>query len=137
MSGVLNAIATGLYSKLSGDATLTALLADGTSVYAIKAKNNAPYNYVVFSLQYGGPENDNPSDLQDHLYFIRAYADAANEAGTIHARIAALLHHGTITVAGYNLIWMSLDEEYEGEEVNEAGNTIYMRGGSYRIRLDN
>ena len=137
MSGVLNKIATGLYSKLSGDATLTALLADNTSIYATLAPKDAEYPFIVFSLQYGGPENITPSDLQDHLYFIRAYAETAKDAGTIHERIAALLHHGDFTVAGYTLVWSALDEEYEDEETTDAGNTVFMRGGSYRFRLDN
>ena len=136
MSGVLNLVSTALYSKFSGDTTLKALMATNTSFFSIKAPKDAVYPFLVWSLLYGGPENITPSDLQDHLYFIRAYATTAIRAGNIHARVASLLHQQTITVTGFTNIWLALDEEYEGEEILQTGNTVYMRGGGYRIRLD-
>jgi hypothetical protein len=136
MSGILNLVATALYSKFTGDTTLKSLVASATSFYAIKAPKDAKYPYVVYSLLYGAPENITPSDLQNHIYFIRAYASSALTAGNIHARIAALLHKQTLTVTGFTNIWTALEEEFEGEEVNETGNIIFMRGGGFRIRLD-
>ena len=136
MSGILSAISTGIYSKLSGATALTSLLASSNSIYAIKAPKDASYPYIVYSLFYGAPENITPSDLQNHVYFIRAYSTSALVAGNIHAQVAALLHKGTITVSGFTLIWSALEEEFEGEETNENANTIFMRGGGYRIRLD-
>ena len=136
MSGLLSAISTGIYSKLSADSTLTATLATTTSIYAIKAPKDAAYPYIVYSLFYGAPENITPSDLQSHIYFIRAYAASALTAGNIHAKVAALLHKGSVTVSGFTNIWTALEEEYEGDEVNETGNTIFVRGGGFRIRLD-
>ena len=136
MSGILNLVSTALYSKFSGDATLKALMATNTSFYAIKAPKDAKYPFLVWSLLYGGPENITPSDLQDHLYFIRAYATTALSAGNIHARVASQLHKQTLSVSGYTLIWLALEEEYEGEEILQTGKTVFMRGGGYRIRLD-
>ena len=136
MSGVLNLVSTALYTKFTGDTTLKALVASNTSFYAIKAPKDEAYPFVVWSLLYGGPENITPSDLQSHLYFIRAYATSALTSGNIHARIASLLHQQSITVTGFTNIWLSLEEEYEGEEILETGNTVFMRGGGYRIRLD-
>ena len=136
MSGVLNLVSTALYSKFTGDTTLKALMATNTSFYAIKAPKDAVYPFLVWSLLYGGPENITPSDLQDHLYFIRAYATTAISAGNIHARVASLLHKQTLAVTGFTNIWLALEEEYEGEEILQTGNTVYMRGGGYRIRLD-
>ena len=136
MSGVLNLLSTGLYSKFAGDAALKALMATNTSFFAIKAPKDAVYPFAVWSLLYGGPENITPSDLQDHLYYIRAYAKSALTSGNIHAQIASLLHKQTISVSGFTLIWLALEEEYEGEENLQTGETVYMRGGGYRIRLD-
>ena len=136
MSGILSLLSKGIYSKLTGDTTLKALLASNTSVYWLQAPKDAEYPYIVYSLLYGAPENLTPSDLQDHIYFIRAYAANALEAGNIHARVAALLHKQTVSVTGYTNIWTALEEEYEGEETNNAGNTIFMVGGGFRIRLD-
>ena len=137
-SRISNKLATAIYGKLNGDATLTALLASATSIFHIRPQlKDQPYPYVVFSVLFGGPQNATPSDTQEHNYFIRAYAETAQDAGTIHERIAALLHNGTLTVAGYTTVIVELVEDYENEqEVNEAGNTVYMIGGSYRILLD-
>jgi hypothetical protein len=136
MSGVLNLVSIALYSKFTGDTTLKGLVASNTSFYAIKAPKDAAYPFVVWSLLYGGPENITPSDLQDHLYFIRAYATSALVAGNIHAQIVSLLHKQTLSVTGFTNIWSALEEEYEGEEILLTGNTVYMRGGGYRFRLD-
>ena len=136
MSGVLNLVSTALYSKFTGDTTLKALMATSTSFFPIKAPKDSVYPFVVWSLLYGGPENITPSDLQSHLYFIRAYATCALSAGNIHAQIASLLHKQTLSVAGFTNIWSALEEEYEGEEILETGKTVYMRGGGYRFRLD-
>ena len=136
MSRVLNLVSTALYSKFTGNTTLKGLVATNTSFFAIKAPKDAGYPFVVWSLLYGGPENITPSDLQSHLYFIRAYATSALSAGNIHAQVASLLHKQTLSVAGFTNIWSALEEEYEGEEILETGNTVYMRGGGYRFRLD-
>jgi len=136
MSGILNLVSTALYSKFTGDTTLKALMATNTSFFAIKAPKDAAYPFVVWSLLYGGPENITPSDLQSHLYFIRAYAISALTAGNIHAQIASLLHKQILSVTGFTNIWSALEEEYEGEEILQTGDTVYMRGGGYRIRLD-
>lgn len=137
MSALMNLVSTGIYSKLSGDSTLTNLFASSTSIYAIRAPKDAVYPYVVYSVFFGGVMNVNPSDLHEMTYFIRAYAITAKDAGNIHARIAALLDKGTITVTGYTLVASELTEELEGDEINDAGRSIFYRGGLYRFQLDN
>ena len=132
----LNLLATSIYSKLSGDSTLTSMLATTTSIYSIRAPEDAVYPYIVYSLFYGGVLNINPSDLREPSYFIRAYATTAKVAGNIQTQIATLLHKGTITVTGYTLIASELTEELEGDEITDAGRSIYMRGGVYRFQLD-
>ena len=136
MTAILNLVSTAIYSKLSGDSTLTAMLATTTSIYSIKALEDSTYPYITFSLFYGGVMNINPSDLHEPSYFIRAYATTAKVAGNIHAQIATLLDRGTVTVSGYTLIASELTEELEGDEITDAGRSIFMRGGIYRFELD-
>ena len=136
MTATLNLVATGLYSKLSGDSTLTNMLATSTSIFSIRAEKDAAYPYIVYSLFFGGVLNVNPSDLHEAIYFIRAYATTAKVAGNIHAQIATLLDDGTITVTGFTNVASELTEELEGDEISDAERSIFMRGGLYRFQLD-
>jgi len=136
MTATINLVSTGLYSKLSGDGTLTAMLATTTSIYSIRAPEDAAYPYITFSLFSGMVLNINPSDLHEAVYFIRAYATTAKVAGNIHAQIATLLDDGAVTVTGFTQIASELIEELEGDEVIDAGRSIFMRGGLYRLQLD-
>ncbi len=133
----MNAIDTALYSTLSGGTALTSLLASPTSVYHIRAPNVTAFPYVVFSLQAGGKENINPSDLGNYVYFIRAYsATSAAGAGAIHNEIVKLLHNKTLTITGYTNLWTALEQEEESAEEEPNAAPIFMSGGLYRIRID-
>jgi hypothetical protein len=134
---VSNLIAGALYSKLTTGTALTALLAGTTSVYNLQAPDGATFDYVVFSLQAGGPSNITPSDLREEVYYIRAYSDtSAGKAGSIDAQISALLHHGTISVSGYTTWAINRESDYQLIENPPSGKPIYTAGGSYRIYLD-
>jgi len=133
----MNVIDSALDSTLSGGTALTSLLATSTSIYHIRAPNNTGYPYVVFSLQAGGPENINPSDLGNYVYFVRAYSAASPQsAGAIHAQIRALLHKKTLTVTGYTNYWTALESELENADELANATPVFMAGGLYRIRLD-
>ena len=67
---VLNVTNAGIYSKLSANSTLTTLLG-GTAIYYQQAPDNQALPFVVYSLQAGGPDNINPSDLRNQVYFVR------------------------------------------------------------------
>src|SRR5512146_291468 len=129
---VLNAAATALYSKLTSGTPLTV----GTAVYHLQAKEKAALPYVVFSLQAGGPLNISPSDLRDEVYFIRAYAAGALEAGSIDYSIGTLLHHGSVSVGSYTNYWLARETGLELVENPPNGAPVYMAGGFYRISLD-
>lgn len=132
---VLNVTNAGIYSKLSANSTLTTLLG-GTAIYDQHAPDNKALPYVVFSLQAGGPDNINPSDLRNQLYFVRCYTSTRDLAGSIDAQCSASLHKATITVAGYTNIWTARETEF-AMPINEPnGQRTYMAGAYYRIRLD-
>lgn len=134
---VSNHIATALYSKLNAGTALTALLAGTTSIYNIQAPDNASLDYVVFSLQAGGPMGITPSDLREQVYFVRGYSGtSALRAGSIDSQISSLLHHGSLTVTGYTIMAINRELDYQLVENLPNGQKIWMAGASYRIYLD-
>ncbi len=134
---VTNALNTGMYSKLTGASALTALLASGSAVYYQQAPDYASYPYVVFSIQAGGPENDNPHDSRDMLYYVRGYATKPALAGSVDAQISTALHRQTLTVSGWTNIWTVREEEIALVEQLSSGERVYSAGATYRIWLDN
>lgn len=132
---VLNVTNAAIYSKLASNSTLTALLG-GTAIYYQQAPDNQALPFVVFSLQAGGPQNINPSDLRNQLYFVRGYAATPALAGSIDAQCNASLHGVTLTVSGYTNFWTVRENDF-AMPINEPnGARSNMAGAYYRIRLD-
>lgn len=130
-------MATALYAKLAGISAITSQLANGTaSIHHILAPKNDDYPFVVYSLQYGGPENITPSDSHEQLWFIRAYDRNQTTVANIAQSIGTALHNSTISAGSYQSVIMELDEELEGFEIDSSGNGVFMAGGFYRFLLD-
>lgn len=132
---ILSALYTGIYSKLSAGTALTNLLG-GTAIYHAHAPDDKDLPYVVFSLQAGGPLLVNPSDMQDHIIWVRAYAATDAGARAANDQISALLHQATLTISGYTNLWTVREEDIDGIEEPPTGAPIYMAGGMYRIKTD-
>ena len=131
----MNAIEAGLYSALSGDSALVSALG-GTAVYNRHAPQATGRPYVVFMHSGGGHENINPSDLQNHVYLVKAVTDASKQAGTIHDLVIDCLHGSTLTVSGYTNIYMAAEEEVQITEIGRDGAAIYHTGAYFRVRID-
>ena len=131
----MNVLETGLYNKLVGDAALVAELG-GSYVYNQHAPQAQARPYVIFFHAGGGHENLTPSDLQNHVYMVKAVADTREQAGDVDALIITALHNGALTVNGYTNFWMAREEEVQFAETARDGTMIYHRGGYYRIRID-
>jgi hypothetical protein len=132
-----NAVAQGIYTKLTAGTALTALLAGTASVYWMQAPDNATMPYVVYNHQGGGAINNNPHDTRDMVYYIRAYAARQNLAGSIDTAISNLLHRGTITVSGYSTLRVVRETDIEIVDNALNGSKTYSCGAIYRILLDN
>lgn len=131
----MNAIETGLYSALTAGTALIAELG-ATAIYNHHAPQGIARPYIVFMHTGGGHENINPSDLQNHLYLVKAVADGSKRAGTIDDLVIDLLHGGTLTVAGYTNIRTAREQEVQMTETIRDGKVVYHCGGYYRIRID-
>jgi hypothetical protein len=137
MTSPFNALNTAIYGTLSGGTALTALLSGTTAIYNTQASDEAVLPYVVFSHAGGGQEALTPSNMQNIVYFIRAYTDtSAALAGSIDAQIDTLLHKMTLSVTGWTNIYTAREDQFSNTETPPDGNTIFMAGAYYRFRLD-
>lgn len=125
-----------LVAKLAGDGTLTSLMPGGVFVDEAPAGSS---QFVIVSLvseddaqQFGGRA------FEDALYLVEARElskVATKNIKAAAARIDALLEHGTLTIAGYNLMTMHREDRVRFTEVDEVDESIRWqhRGGHYRV----
>jgi len=132
----MRAVDAGLYSKLTGDTALVALLSAGTPVFQMEAPPNTDRPYVIFFSAGGGPDNITPSDLRSMVYGVKGIANTLTAAANIDARLDTLLHNQSITVSGYTNIWLAREIDVSTVEDAPDGNPIYQYGAYYRIRID-
>lgn len=131
-----NALNTSVFSKFSGGTALITALG-GTAIYFGQAEDGKDPPYVVFSYGGGiGYENVSPSESVNELIFIRAYAAAPAQAGTLDGLITPLFHKQTLNVTGYTNFWTAREQAVATSEIDEAGKTTWVSGAYYRIRLD-
>lgn len=134
------AVNTALYSRLAGDATLTAMLSGGTavpSVYVESAPDNAVLPFVIFSHQSGTELSETAHRDPEELLYVRAYASTPSQAGSIDARLDTLLHLQPLTVSGWNNIWLARLTDISMIEEDPALIRTWSAGALYRSRLAN
>ena len=132
---IQNALNTALYSTLSGSTVITTALG-GTAIYYGQAPVNADLPYVVWSYQFGSPDNITPSESSSQILYVRAYSGTPAQAGTIDGYISAILHKGNLTVSGWTNFWLARETEFMLPETDESGNVTWTAGAFYRVRLD-
>jgi hypothetical protein len=136
MSDPLSATAKALYATLSGGTALTSLLAGTASVYDTQAPDGASLPYVVFSHAGGGPDNINPSNLENDVWWIRAYTTGTMEAAyAIREQVDALVHKQALSPSGWTVLDCRRETSVTTVENPPSGQRISVAGGLYRIRL--
>lgn len=140
MSAVVSALETGLYNKLTGQASLITALG-GTLIYnqqapQVAAGGTAPAKYCVFQWQGGGDLNESPTRMRELLYTVRGIATTAANARSIDSAIDDALHNQTLTVSGWSNIWCSRTTDINFIELDSGGVNRYHVGGIYRIIID-
>ena len=135
MSGHISALETGLYSKLTGQASLITALG-GTVIYAGLAPQPAPSKYCVYQWQGGGDANESPTRMRNILYTVRGIATTAAAARSIDSAIDDALHKATLTVSGWTNIQTQRETDINFIEQDAGGVNRYHAGGIYRIIID-
>lgn len=132
-----NLLHAALYSRMNAATALTALLSGTTAIYYQQAPPDASLDYVVFSLQAGGNDNDTAHRVKSPLYFIRGYSSTGPaKAGSIDTQIDTLFHQAAISISGWSNFWIAREEDLHNFEIDAANQTTWMAGGFYRIRAD-
>lgn len=139
MGITLDAVYTSLYSKLTGGTALTSLVGGTVTprIYNKVAPDNATMPYVVYSLQAGGQLNINPSEMTDHIIYVRAWGATDASARAVQNQVDALLNGGTLTLSNsYSNFWTMREDDIDRVEQQPNGELRYTYGGLYRIRID-
>lgn len=133
---ILDKTSAALYTTLTGGTALVSMLSGGTAgIYDTQAPEGAALDYVVFSHQAGGPETVSSSNIENNLWFVRAYsAVSAKRASEILGQADALLHRRNITIGSGSTWWCAREENVKNVEVTPSGQLVWMAGGIYRIR---
>lgn len=131
----VNAVKAGLYSKLTGDATLTALLASSTSVFDKVAPQGSALPYVIFQKLDGQARYTMGGHAYtDNTFLVKAVTDSpsALTAGSICERIDALLTDGTITLSSGSVMVSRRQVDIDYAETTD-GRTYQHVGATYLI----
>jgi hypothetical protein len=138
----LAAIDIWLYARLTGDATLTALLATTVSVYDTRAPQGAARPYVVYAVQdaedKGGVGGVRILTRAECVVRAVGVADVTVKYGAVQAiadRIDALLHRAAIaTNTGGTVLSCVREQPLKGLDNDGDGRVIPWVGGNYVIQ---
>lgn len=128
----LPATETALYTKLTGDVALTALV--GTNIFNSQADDGTAYPYVIFYLADGGMPNDTPSMRVDEIFRVEAISDDGSEAKQVYDAIFTALHLQELTITGWNNYWMAVVGNQRLIETI-AGNQVWRYIGDVNVRV--
>lgn len=125
----MKAIRRALYAKLTGDATLAALI--GTRVYDGIAPQSATYPLVVLQHQAGVDAYTFAGRaFEDHVWLVRAVdkAGSADTADDIAARIDDVLTDGALAITGRRQLYLKRETTVRYPEVD--GDITYRHSGA-------
>lgn len=136
----INAVATGLFTKLTGSTALTTLLTLGTAgVFQDLAPEGAVPPYVVFNAQSPStPQHTfGAVAFENTVYQVQGVTQGPSKAagGTIADKIDLALHDQAVTVTGYTLLKCRRLQDVDYTEV-VSGVRYSHRGGLYRLWAD-
>lgn len=125
-----------IVAKLTADAALVALVPDG--IWFDEAPHGSK-RFVIVSLVESRDEllQGSPIAFEDGLYLVKAVM-LSTTGGNIKqaaARIHSVLHHATLTAAGYTTMTVHRESRVRFREVDQVDHDIRWehRGGNYRV----
>lgn len=101
----MNALLTGLMTKLTGSALATQV---GSRIYLDEAPEGVAFPYVVFFIVVSTPLDNFKTKLDDVLIQFSLFSTSlgATEISTMFNNLIAIMDDGVLTIAGYSHIWM-------------------------------
>jgi hypothetical protein len=138
----MSAVRTGLYARLTADATLKGLLSSTDAIYHREAPRTRANGsavvppYVILHKQAGTPlyAVDGSEALKTEIWLVKGVCrgGASTPADAIDARLAVVLHKATLTIAGREGLACLRTSDVDYPE-DADGETWHHVGGLYRI----
>lgn len=134
------AVRRALYGKMSGDVTLTAMLASpptgrSKSIYYQRAPQGADFPYVVFSKQSGTAIYGLTARAYDtEVWLVKAVdrSEDSDVAENIASRLDALLTDGTLSISGRTQLYLRRESDVDYAEDSD-GVTFHHAGSLFRL----
>jgi hypothetical protein len=134
-----------IYGKLSGDTTLTALLAAAPTGYSQNifyqsGPDSAQFPLVILSKQSGVPTQafHDPTALDTEIWLVKAvdHNSSADPAEAIQARLKTLLNDATLSIGGgATLLHLRRESDVDYQEIT-SGESYIHAGSLFRLVLD-
>jgi hypothetical protein len=131
----MSVITQAIYDTLSGDGTLTAMLATYGSNPAVFTTDPAPGDADLPYIVTAGDVSQAPFDTKltrgrTIMRDVRCYAAANGSAVTVEAmaeRVRALLHRQELAIAGFRWIWAECSGPIVADERDAYGRIVTVR----------
>lgn len=130
----MNPVRTALHAALSGDATLTGLLASPDAIYHQRAPEGAETPYVIFHQQAGPRRLTFGSHLHWDLWLVKAVDrdESASDVEDIDDAVEAVLEGAQLAVTGRAHLYLRRESDVDYPEP-DGSKTYRHRGGLYRL----
>ena len=133
----MNVLETALQAKLSGDATLMALVTGG--VHNLVARKPG-YPFLVFQKVSCTPSYTLTQIIREtYVYQIKCIGKGATSKATLESallRVQALLNRQPLTVTGYDHWFTQWESDLpDAAELDEDGEVLIQVGATYRIEV--
>lgn len=130
------AVRRAVYGKMSGDATLTAMLGTpapgySKSIYYQQAPQGARFPYIIFNKQSSVPRYAIGARAYDNdVWLIKAIdrSDTADAADNIASRLDALLTDSSLSISGKTQLYLRRESDVDYSET--ADGVLYRHAGS-------
>lgn len=130
-------IAAAIFSILDADTALSSLLSGPHEIHQDYAPEKAVLPYVVFSLHTGARTDRSfrGGHVRDQLWLVKGICRgrSATVARGIDFRCEQLLDEAEISLAAGRSLNMRREQDVSLPDA-DSGETIYQRGGLYRLR---
>src|SRR5690348_9027297 len=106
MASLLSLIETGIYSALSGNASLVAMV--GNQIYDTQVESGASGDYCIFQYVSGGDDNSNARRSADVLYRVEGFSPTHSDAEIMAGYIDQALVGVQLSIPGWTTYGLTL-----------------------------
>lgn len=135
----MNPLRKALFDTLSGDETLTGMLAAPDAIYHDLAPADARPPYIVFQALPGSRQwAFQGGEIRWPLWLFQSIdrSESSSAAEDVDARVDALLSNATFTIEGFKLLDIRRLTDVPKPPSADEGEIVHSVGGIYRIGVE-